>query len=288
MRQTDPGTDIGSMLSWANGYLEERGINDHNIDAELLMTGIVKIKKNELYLNRDIRMSESEVRSYRKFVRIRARRFPVDYILGYSVFMGLKFDITADTLIPRQETELLVEEAMRFVSGRKNPEVVEVGSGCGNIAVALAKFTDCHVVSVEKSTAAARIARKNAVKHSVNNKIEFVNSDMFCSFDKNYIGRFDCLVSNPPYVKTSEYDTIQEEVRKEPKSAFVAGSDGLMFIKIIIKEGRQFLKTDGRMFIEIGYNQKKDVEDIIINTGYGSYYFVKDYNGIDRIAVLSL
>lgn len=254
-------------------------------DSDLLLSDILKISRNELYVNFNKKLSMKQLSEYRKLIKKRNSGYPLDYILGHSVFMGLKFEVNADTLIPRQETELLVEKCLEFIEGKSNPEVLEIGAGCGNIAVTLAKFADCRVVSVEKSSRALRVARKNALKHGVSDKITFIKGDMF---NRLRDISFDCLISNPPYVKYPEYAGLPEEVKKEPKLALIGGKDGLKYINKILKEARPYVRAGGKIFIEIGYNQKEDVEKIIINSSFREYQFIKDYSGINRIAVIKI
>jgi release factor glutamine methyltransferase len=312
---------IRHVLNQSCEYLNNSGIESPETDAELILAEVVAISRNELYINYDRILTDEQLDRYNKLIRERSGGYPVDYVLGYSIFMGLKLEVNSNTLIPRPETELLVEKAIEFITRKRKPKaeankksgeavtvrnkhhglcsgvfidnnsiskVLEIGSGSGNIAVSLAKFTGCHVVSIEKNKDTILVARKNAKNHNMEDKIEFICSDMFESLNLLHKKEFDLLVSNPPYIKFSEYDSLQSEVKKEPVGALVGGADGLVYIRQILKEGLQYVKSGGRIYLEIGYDQKEAVEEILLQSSLKNYSFIKDYCGIDRILEVSV
>lgn len=279
---------VKNVLLWANEYLKRSGINTPRVDSELLLSNILDLNRNELCLNFNKELSENQFIDYKHLIKKRGREYPLDYILGFSIFMGLRFEVNTCTFIPRPETELLVEKSIEFIEQKKDAEVLEIGGGCGTIAVSLARFTGCRVICIEKNPQAIKVAKRNAVTHGVLSRIEFIEGDMFNVLPAALERTFSCLVSNPPYVKLSEYAAIQEEVKREPRIALLAGVDGLEYIRIIVKEGPRYIKSAGRILMEIGYNQKEEVEELLSDSGFNKYQFIKDYSMIDRIVEISL
>ncbi|MBN2406837.1 MAG: peptide chain release factor N(5)-glutamine methyltransferase [Elusimicrobia bacterium] len=276
--------NIRSMLAWAEGYLGEAGLQNAERDTEYIMCRILGMTRPQLYVDRNRPLAEREMDSFRLFIKKRSRRVPVEYLFGDTVFMGLEFRVTADTLIPRPETELMVEECMGFVEQGGVSDIIEIGTGCGNIAVSLAKLTDARVMTVDKSAKALKVARYNAFRHGVSGKIEFKKGSMFDTLGSRDKKRFEILIANPPYVAQRDYRSLQAEVRMEPRMALVAGRKGLKYISHILKRGPEYMRAGARLYVEIGYGQKKDIINIVDGirdiAGYG---FIKDYSGIDRI-----
>jgi len=225
--------------------------------------------------------------------------YPIQYITGSANFMGLELEVKPGVFIPRPETELLVEKIIELVHSpqstvhRKNsvrgpstvdrgPSILDLCTGSGNIAITLAKsLKDAKIIASDISNEALAIARSNAESHNCGN-IEFIKSDLFDNIDKE---PFDVIVSNPPYVSESDWPKLPKDVLCEPRLALYAGRGGLDFYKRIFREAAVFLKKDGYLIMEIGYNQKDSVIDLI-NGKWDLREIVKDYNGIDRIAVI--
>jgi release factor glutamine methyltransferase len=282
------GWSIKDALQDAIRQLEKAGIEDPAVDAQLLLCNVLEIRKNELYLDYNKIITDQQQQKFQEYINKRINKYPVDYITGYSYFMGLKFKVNENTLIPRPETELLVEKTAECIKEKDNSLVLEMGTGSGNIAVSLAKLYGCRVVTVDKSKDAIVVAKKNAVIHEVDSFIEFIHNDLFVSLKPKDEKRFDCIVSNPPYIKTAEYELLSDEVKKEPVGALVAGEDGLDYIKTILTVGQRYVKRLGCILIEIGYDQKEALEEYLKSTGFGKYEFIKDYAGIDRILYVML
>jgi release factor glutamine methyltransferase len=267
---------IKAVLLWGKKYLSAAGVEPD--EAEILLSEALEITRPELYINMDKELSGSNIERYRDYMIKRGKFYPCAYITGHAYFMGLKLKVSPHVLIPRPETELLAEHALKFI--RNGHRVLEIGTGCANLAIALAKFSNAEVVSVEKSSQALEIARENIFMHRLRDRVKLIEGDMF----EPVHGRFDCLISNPPYVKVSEYDSIQEEVKREPKPALLAGADGLRFIREIINRGPDYLKPGGKIFLEIGCGQSEEVSRIAArNRKISGFGFIKDYKGIDRI-----
>ena len=287
---------VGDAIKYAYRYLASENIESAQREGEILLGEVLNISPVELYINLKQGLTAEEYKKFNEYLLMRKNGLPISYITGYSYFMGLKFKVSSATLIPRQETEILVEECLNFIVGKENASVLEIGTGCGNIAVALAKFSGVRVVSVEseKNQPAIEVAEKNALYHQVKEKITFISGNMFDAIERDCHGRqgrprndkFDCLISNPPYVRESEYSELPQEVKKEPPIALKAGEDGLKYIKIILREAHRYIKKGGRIFMEIGYSQREEVADIASKIdSILNFEFIKDLSGIDRVFV---
>jgi len=229
---------------------------------------------------------------------------PVQYVIGKAEFCGLDFTVNEDVLIPRQETEILVDTVCDiFNAVRRTPNAVRIldlGTGCGNIAISLVvrlpltinpepvegltkKIPDCRIVASDISARALEVAKINAARHGVYDRIEFVKANLFDGIE----GRFDIIVSNPPYVARAEFEALQKEVLMEPRVAIDGGDDGLNFYRNIIPAAAGRLNPGGHLIMEIGYGQRRDISKIIEETGRMELLEVKiDKNSIDRIVVL--
>lgn len=213
---------------------------------------------------------------------------PVQYIIGKTEFCGLEFLVNEDVLIPRPETEMLVESTLGILKeGRRAGDelsILDLCTGSGNIAIALTKnLHDCKIVASDISKNALLTARRNAAMNGVSEDINFVESDLF----RNIEGRFDIIVSNPPYIARHEFPELQQEVLKEPRIALDGGEDGLDFYRRIITDAPGHLKDNGYLIVEIGYGQLRSIENIIRGvTGMKPVEVKKDFNGIDRVVVV--
>ncbi len=276
------------LLEWAERYLRERSYGESRLNAELLLAHALRLPRLGLYLQFDRPLAAPELALFKKLLLRRLTHEPVQYILGETEFMGLLFEVTPAVLIPRPETENLVEEALRWLrsSGRAGGSVLEIGTGSGNIAVALGKFLPgAHVTSLEKSSDALDVARRNCARHGPGN-VEFLNVDVFSAGFEGEIGgrTFDAVVSNPPYVPGAEFDLLEPEVRDfEPRLATTDGADGFRFIRRIAGLAPGLLRPGGGMFLEIGYGQADAAEIIARESGLTGVGVRRDFAGIGRI-----
>jgi release factor glutamine methyltransferase len=276
------------LLEWTERYLRERSFDESRLNAELLLAHALRLPRLGLYLQFDKPLAAPELAFFKELLLRRMTHEPVQYILGETEFMGLPFEVTPAVLIPRPETEELVEEAVRWLksSGRAEGSILEIGTGSGNIAVALGKFLPgARVTSMEKSGDALDVARRNCVRHGMGN-VEFLQVDVFSAeLDGEFNGRvFDAVVSNPPYVPRAEFDLLDPEVRDfEPRLATTDGADGFRFIRRIAGLTSGLLRPGGGMFLEIGYGQADAAETIAREAGLIGVGVQKDFAGIDRI-----
>jgi release factor glutamine methyltransferase len=221
----------------------------------------------------------------RDFVKRRISREPLQYIVGETEFMGFSFKVNSNVLIPRPETELLVEEVIKF--SKETPDkffrILDIGSGSGNISISLAKLIpNSSVTAIDCSDEVLQIGIKNAELNGVSEKIIFSQTDIlkenFCLDIK-----FDIIASNPPYISLPEYDDLEPELKFEPKSALTDLNDGFSFYRQITKLGKQILNPGGLVAVEIAYNQSNEVFSLFHDSGYSNIHRVKDYSNIDRI-----
>ncbi|MFH1783393.1 MAG: peptide chain release factor N(5)-glutamine methyltransferase [bacterium] len=301
---TKENTIIIDALREATDILRNNGVNDPELDAQVLMGYALGIERMELYLKFRENVSEDKLKLYKTLIKRRAQRIPVSYLTGEKEFMGLSFSVSEDVLIPRPETELLVEAVIHKIIGRsvlastnssggiKRSEdeisLLDIGTGCGNIAVSLAKFIpSSRVFAVDISDKALDIARKNARRHGVDGKITFLKGDLFNPLEKvvSY-GSIDCIVSNPPYIKRDVIDTLQAEVRREPRLALDGDTDGLSFYRAIAKKSGDYLISGGYLLMEMPAEDGYAIDDIIKKSGsFRSVEIINDYSQIQRIMI---
>jgi len=273
------------ILDKSTAFLNEKRIESPRLNADLLMAHVLSCKRLDLYLMFDRPLKEDELEKYREFIRRRIKFEPLQYIVGSVDFFGLNISVTPAVLIPRPETELLVEIIIEENKGLQNPKILDLGSGSGNISIALAKaLPDSRVFALDISKESIEVAKNNAMENRVEN-IEFINSDMFdfMSYSSHNHREFDLIVSNPPYVSESDYKTVQEEIlRYEPSIAVTDFSDGYKFHSEIIKNAGKMLKPSGKVYLEMALGQDELLKDMMIEEGYSGVEIYKDYSKICR------
>lgn len=260
-------------------------------EAELLFSELFGCDRASLYLNKGLRLGREKSSFVSAVLKRRSLGEPLQYILGKSEFMGLEFKVGPDVLIPRPETEILVEKTVSLLSGLpvSPSRILDLGAGSGNIAISLAQFfPQAKIDAVDVSEEALEVARANAVLNKV--KVNFMQSDLFSVFNtipgtQYPIHRpYDVIVSNPPYIKSDEIDKLQIEVRREPRIALDGGKDGLDFYRRIINDAARYLRKQGLLVLEIGYKQLTGVKNIFQKSArFEIIEAVKDYNNIDRV-----
>ncbi|HXE95633.1 MAG TPA: peptide chain release factor N(5)-glutamine methyltransferase [Dongiaceae bacterium] len=267
------------ILAWTKDYLLSKGVANARLEAEWLLCAAMGLDRVGLYLQYDKPLTNSELAAYRTLVARRARREPLQHILGSQEFCGLDYEVTPDVLIPRHDTEVLVSEALaRQPSARS---VLEIGTGSGCIAVTLQKkLSHAAVTATDISEAALNVARRNAGKHGA--AIEFLCGSLFAPVPGL---RFDLIVSNPPYIPTADIERLDQEVRDyDPRSALDGGGDGLDIYRALIPAAVEHLNPGGLLLVEIGIGQKKDVAALFQRTcGYDEPFTALDPAGIERV-----
>ena len=270
-------------------------------EIESILTSILDCQRTDLYLKDNI-LREDQLNLLNSMLARRAKGEPLQYIMGYTEFMGLKFKVNKRVLIPRPETELLVEKALEIVKNKdyKGCKILDMGTGSGNIAISLAKFLpESKIVAIDISSVALKVAQDNAKLNQVQESIKFLETGLFITpleskpltgfNDLNEDLEFDMIISNPPYIPCDEISNLAIEVKNEPRIALDGGKDGLEFYREIVKESPNYLKTDGILIMEMGYNQSDSIIDIFNDSvQFRIIELVKDYNQIDRVIVAKL
>lgn len=267
---------------------KKRKISSPEVNAELLLSHVVKKPKVELYLNGNQFLTKNQEHKYKKLIQERVRGKPLQYILAETEFYGLKLKVNKDVLIPRPETEILVENVINFFKDRSEKlKIVDWGTGSGNIAIALAKNLNCLVYALDISQPALNLARKNASSNKIIKKINFLQSDGFKKLEKNLKGKIDAIVSNPPYVKQSDFKKLPQEIKNfEPKIALLSSKNGLSYLQKIISEGKLFLKPDGLIALEAALGQAQKVVQLLERDGnFEKIQVKKDLAGIPRVVL---
>jgi release factor glutamine methyltransferase len=244
------------------GAAELSAVPDPQIDAELLLSDVMGMKRLVLLLNAAQEMTPEQVRRYRQHLRLRAERKPLQYILGTQVFYGSVLQVDETVLIPRPETEILCEQVLISMEKYRLPSVADVCTGSGAIAITLKKNRpDATVWATELSTDALKTAAQNAER--INAEIIFRQGDLLSPLKGH---TFDFIVSNPPYVKTGDLDALQPEVLREPRMALDGGPDGLSFYRRLAQESLKYLNRKGRIFVELGDGQAENVAAIFVDS----------------------
>ncbi len=278
--------NIRDALSEAIRVLKSAGSASPGLDVEVLLSSCLKKDRTSFYLHHEQQLTESELRHFRRSVERRGRGEPVAYIVGRKEFWSLPFEVNRHVLIPRPETEMLVEEVLKISSRLKeqNSKILEIGTGSGIIAVSLAhEIKNVQIVATDISQDAINVASRNAQINNVADQISFLRGHLF----EPVSGKFDIIVSNPPYVSKEEYGRLPSGVRDfEPELALLAGTDGTSFHREIINAGGMHLKPGGWIFMEIGTGQK-DIVEYMLNASslYDNIVFRADYGGIERVSV---
>ena len=257
--------------------LKEAQIGEAQLDARLLLEEVCGTDHNTLLCHGDREVSEAEEEQYRKALEQRAVHVPLQHLLGYQDFMGLRFQVNEYVLIPRQDTEILVEEAMRYL--HDGMRILDLCTGSGCILLSLLHYSnDCEGVGVDISQEALQIAAQNAELLGI--RADFLKSDLY----EKVTGKFDLLVSNPPYIERKVIPTLMEEVREyDPYIALDGGEDGLDFYRRIIGGAQDYLNRGGQIFLEIGSEQAKAVSELLREAGFKEIDVCRDFAGLDRV-----
>jgi len=277
--------NIKELLKRSDQFLAERGIESSRLDVEVLMADLLNMERINLYVKYDYPLKSNEIDTYREMVKKRAQRVPVAYITKKKEFMSLEFKIEEGVLIPRPETENLVETVIEYCRQNElqSPQIIDVGTGSGAIAVSLAHYIDdAKVVGVDLSAAALKVARQNMKKHELSKRMSILKSDLLVEFIKREMKGIDIIVSNPPYISKAEMEELPPEVKKEPKTALEAGEDGLDYYQRLIPEAEKVLKKGAKIFLEIGYQQAEAVTNFF-GENWSQVEVEKDYSENDRI-----
>lgn len=288
MQKTIPVTII-EFITYSTELLKGRKINDARLNIELILCHVLNCNRTDLYLNFDKPLTKEEVKNFKEILLRRLKYEPLQYILGKTSFYGLDFLINKNVLIPRQETELLVEKILEDIkkSDKKKVSIFEIGTGSGCISIALAKNLELNninleIFSIDKSKDSIDVAIQNMMLNKIPaDSVKFYVKDVFEI--ERLKGIFDYIVSNPPYISIDEYEKLDKEVKDyEPDFALTDFNNGLKFYERIFLLASDD-KFTGKIFCEIGFDQSNSIELILKKYTFSGYNFYKDYNGIERI-----
>ena len=275
-----------AFLKWSTDQLRQAGIDSPRMEAELILASALGFLREDIYIYPKRILTEDEKSVLRDLINRRICREPMAHILGYKEFWSLDFKITPDVLIPRPETEILIESlfSLHHKNAKNQPILLlDIGTGSGVIAIVVAlEISNCQIVATDFSEKALAIARINAGTHGVSKQVNFVRSDMFAEIAKE---SYDFIVSNPPYIETERLNDLMVDVRDfEPRSALDGGLDGLRFYRKIIPGALDYLKEGGSLVLEIGETQSNPLRQLLaIQGGYKEVKVAQDFSGNDRV-----
>ncbi len=270
-----------TVLRVISEILEQKGIESARLEAEVLISHLLGISRADLYTQPQRRLKEEELLVLREMVQRRLEGEPVAYIVGEKEFWSLKLKVNPSCLIPRPETELLVEEALKVSASLGKPlKILEIGTGCGAIAIALAReLGDAQIWATEISPYALQVAKENVERHGLGKRIKLLQADLYPP-ERG----FSLIVSNPPYIPTQDLFKLPPEVRDyEPLEALNGGPDGLSIIRRILQGVGEYLVCGGWLLLEVGYGQAEEVMALFREGGFSEVETVRDYNGIKRV-----
>lgn len=277
---------IGELLIDGNKILKEANIDTYILDVQLLLGKVLGKDKLYLITNKEEEVSKIKEREFYKLINQRKDKMPIKYILKSAEFMGLEFQVEEGVLIPRGDTEILVEETLKFIKNERRYDICDLCCGSGAIGISIAYLKEnTNVDLIDYYEIPEKVTKKNIRKHNLDSRTNFIKSDLLkepISMNKKY----DILVSNPPYIKDEVIETLMDDVKKyEPHTALSGGEDGLYFYKKIIDDSNKILKDNGVLAFEIGHDQGKEVSDLMVEKGYKNIRVIKDLAGHDRVVI---
>lgn len=277
---------INEAINKARSLLKQNNIDDANLQAKILIQYILKESQSYVIANGEKKLDEYELNEYMLYINKIVNGLPIQYITNKQEFMKLNFYVDENVLIPQPDTEILVEEVIKNCNNTKKNElkILDLCTGSGAIGISLAKYIkNAKITCTDISMKALQIAKLNAERNLVHKNMNFILSDLFNNINENC---FDIIVSNPPYIKTAIIESLEKQVQNEPHLALDGGKDGLDFYRNIVNNAFKYLKKDGMLYLEIGYDQKDDVINLLKNVkNYGDIRCVKDLAGIDRVII---
>ena len=277
--------NILQLIKFGSCLLKENKIPSYLLDTELLLSKTLKKSREEVLINYDQNIEKKSILEFKKYLTRRSQNEPVAYILGEKEFWSKKFKINKNTLIPRPETELLVEYLLKKFKGKKL-SILDIGTGSGCIIISLLNnLKHSNGLGIDVSKKAIEIAKKNSSYHKLQNNLKLINKHLNGILNR----KFDLIVSNPPYIKSKELKNLSEDIKRyEPRIALDGGNDGLDLIRKVIYKSKNILKINGTLALEIGYGQFKKVSKILIDNKFRTVSVIKDYKNNVRCIIANL
>ena len=275
--------NYNEILKKGENILKKNKIKNPYLDTELILSKVTNRKREQILLNTSNKLKNWEITAFKNYIERRQHKEPMAYILGYKHFWKYKFLTNKDVLIPRPDTELIIEEALKYLPTDKSKKILDVGTGSGCIVVSLLKERPkCTATAIDISLKAINVAKTNAKLHQLENKINFINNDI----DKYKSNYYDLIISNPPYINIFDLSRLDDDIKfHEPKLALSGGLDGFKNLKKVILKSRKLLKIKGKLIIEIGHKQKNNSIQILKKNGFYVNKISKDLSGRDRCII---
>ena len=275
--------NYNQILKEGENFLKKSNTKNSNLDTELILSKVTNKKREEILLNANNKLNNTDLIKFKNYLFRRYHKEPMAYILGYKHFWKYKFLTNKSVLIPRPDTELIVEETLKHLPIDKSKKILDVGTGSGCIVVSLIKERPkCVATAIDISRKAINVAKTNAKLHQLENKINFINIDI----DKYKSSNYDLIISNPPYINSIELNRLDDDIKfHEPILALSGGSDGLRYLKKVILKSKKLLKVNGKLILEIGHKQKNQCVKILNKNGFYINKTSKDLSRKDRCIV---
>ena len=275
--------NYSQILKKGENFLKRRKIKNPFLDTELILSKVINKKREEIILNINNKLNNSDIIKFKNYLFRRSQNEPIAYILGYKHFWKDKFLTNKSVLIPRPDTELIIEEALKYLPNDNSKKILDIGTGSGCLIVSLIKERPkCTATAIDISLKSINVAKTNAKLHQLENKINFINIDI----DKYKSSYYDLIISNPPYINNVELNRLDNDIKfHEPKLALSGGYDGLRNLKKVIFKSKKLLKINGKLILEIGYKQKNQCVKILNENKFYINKISKDLSGKDRCIV---
>ena len=269
-------------LSYGHSILKSNNIDTYKLDSELLLANVMKMSREELLINLQEQLDRIKLNKFKKLIDRRKRKEPIAYIFKKKEFWKFNFAVDNNVLIPRPETELIVEEVLKLTNFKSSKHFLDIGTGSGCIILSIIKERPSSIgTALDISKKAIKIAISNAKMHHIQNKVKFVN----ISVDKYLGSKYDFIVSNPPYINSIEYNRLEMNVKFEPHVALKAGVDGLSVVKKLILKSKNLLKINGKLIFEVGSKQMIQVINLLKKNGFYINRVCKDFQSIPRVII---
>ena len=271
------------ILNQGSKILKIKDIKTYNLDSEILLSLALKLDRSQLLLNLENNINNQEKKFFLKLIQRRGKNEPVAYITGYKEFWKSKFKVNRNVLIPRPDTEIIIQEVLKEMDVNSSKKILDIGTGSGCIIISiLNERRRCYGVGIDISKNAVKLAKYNAKIQHIDNRIKFLNSDI----DNFYGDKYDLLISNPPYIKQQEINSLEKDIKNyEPKVALNGGVDGFDKIRLIIKKSSTLIKRKGKLFLELGTGQTTETLKILNSNGFYKTNIVKDLANKNRCII---